>query len=39
MGQLSNRSVPLYMGRWFDRRTGKVRTLPKPNYVYNSMNW
>lgn len=39
MGPLSKTGLPLYVGRWMDTKSRKIRGLPKPNYWFNTKTW
>lgn len=39
MGPKTNRGLPLYIGRYLDKDTNRMKTLPAPSYLYNKTNY
>ena len=39
MGQITKNGVPLYLGRWYDRKTNRIRAFVPGNYVYNPLDF
>ena len=39
MGPISKEGLPLYLGRWMDNKTYRIRALPKPNMWINTKTW
>lgn len=39
MGPVSQKGLPLYLGRYKDRKTGRLKLISPPNYLYNWKNW
>lgn len=39
MGPISQKGLPLYLGRYKDRKTGRLKLISPPNYLYNWREW
>lgn len=39
IGALTPSGSPLFMGRWYDAKTNRVKSFVKPKYVYNPTNY
>lgn len=39
MGPLNRGGAPIFLGRWYDSRTNRIKTLMKPRYLYNPTDW
>jgi hypothetical protein len=39
MGPIAKSGLPFYVGRWADKKTGKIHAFLKPNYVYDRFNY
>ena len=38
-GPISKNGNSLYMGRWYDPKTNRVKAFMKPKYIYNPGDW
>jgi hypothetical protein len=39
MGSISAKGVPLYLGRYYDPKTKKLKVLGKPKVAINPLDW
>lgn len=39
MGSVSQDGLPLFVGRYKDPKTGKIKTMKKQSYLVNPTNW
>lgn len=39
IGNLTQSGSPLFMGRWYDAKTNRVKSFVKPKYIYNTSDY
>jgi hypothetical protein len=38
-GPISSKGLSAFIGRYLDKKSGRIKTVGKPNYIYNRNNW
>lgn len=38
-GSINKNSLPIYIGRYLDKKTGKIKLVKRPNYIYNKYDF
>lgn len=39
MGPISKDGLPIFLGRYYDNTTNRVRTISKPHLIVNTSDW
>jgi len=38
-GAIGKKSLTAYIGRYLDKKSGKIKTIGKPNFIFNKTDW
>jgi hypothetical protein len=39
VGPIAKKGLPLYMGRFLDPKTNRIKLISKPSYIYDKYSW